>query len=120
MSIESAAFTALAPLVPITGGGAKVYPDLNDAGTAAPYIVHARVGGESPAYLENAVPEKENARVQVTSWHATRLGAKALCDQSLAALVAIGWKPLGAPVSLYDPATKLRGSAQDFTAWADR
>ena len=115
MSIESLTFNALKGLV-----ANKVYPDVNDAGTAAPYVVYQRAGGASPVYLENAVPEKENARLQVTSWHTTRLGAKALCDQVLAALVALGWRPIGGPVSLHDPITKLRGSAQDFSAWADR
>lgn len=115
MSIESETFNALKALV-----SNKVYPDVNDAGTAAPYIVYGRAGGTAPSFLENASPDKENARLQVTSWHTTRLGAKALCDQVLAALVALGWRPIGAPVSLYDPETKLRGSAQDFSAWAVR
>lgn len=108
-------FTALRGLV-----ADKVYPDLNDDGTAAPYVVYARAGGEAPSFLENATPSKENARLQVTSWHTTRLGAKALCDQVLAALVALGWRPIGAPVALFDPETNLRGAAQDFSAWADR
>jgi hypothetical protein len=115
VSIETETFSALKTLV-----SNKVYPDVNDAGTAAPYIVYTRAGGEAPNFLENAVPSKENARLQVTSWHTTRLGAKALCDQVLTALVALGWRPLGGPVSLHDPITKLRGSAQDFSAWADR
>lgn len=115
MSIESQTFAALRTLV-----ADKVYPDLNDAGTAAPYIVYQRAGGDAPNFLENAVPDKENARLQVTSWHATRLGAKALGDQVLTALVALGWRPLGAPVGLHDPTTNLRGHAQDFSAWATR
>ena len=125
MSIESAVYAALKGLVPKPAPNAsqgRVYPDVNDdhAGIVLPYIVYQRVGGEAPNFLENAVPDKENARLQVTSWHTTRLGAKTLCDQVLAALVALGWRPIGAPVSLYDPATKYRGSAQDFNAWADR
>lgn len=115
MSIETDAFTALRALV-----ADKVYPDVNDAGTAAPYLVYQRAGGRAPNFLENALPDKENARLQVTCWHTTRLAAKALGDQALAALVAIGWRPLGAPVGLYDPDTKLRGHAQDFSAWAVR
>lgn len=115
MSIEAQTFAALRGLV-----ADKVYPDLNDAGTAAPYIVYNRAGGEATNFLENALPSKENARLQVTSWHMTRLDARALGEQVLAALVALGWRPLGGPVSLRDPSTKLRGNAQDFSAWADR
>ena len=115
MSIEALVFNALKGLV-----SNKVYPDLNDAGTAAPYIVYGRAGGDAPNFLENAVPEKENARLQVTCWNTTRLGAKALGDQVLATLVALGWRPLGGPISLHDPETKLRGNSQDFSAWADR
>lgn len=115
MSIESLAFNALKALV-----SNKVYPDVNDAGTAAPYIVYARAGGQAANFLENALPDKENARLQVTCWHTTRLGAKTLSDQALAALVALGWRPIGGPVGLYDQQTKLRGHSQDFSAWAAR
>ena len=115
MSIESETFTALRTLV-----ADKVYPDVNDAGTAAPYIVYQRAGGAVVNFLENELVDKENARLQVTVWHTTRLGAKTLSDQALTALVALGWRPLGAPVGLHDQTTNLRGHAQDFSAWATR
>lgn len=120
MSIETAAYAALKGLVPLSGGAGKVYPDLNDAGTAAPYIVYARAGGDTAALLENALPSKDTARLQVTCWHTTRLAANALREQALAALVALGWRPIGGQVSLHDPTTNLRGAAQDFYAFADR
>ena len=120
MSIEGIVFSTLKGLVPLTGGGGKVYPDVNDAGTAAPYIVYNRAGGASPALLENALPSKDTARLQVTCWHSTRTGAQALREQVLTALVALGWRPIGGSVSLQDSTTKLRGAAQDFFAFADR
>jgi hypothetical protein len=115
MSIESLAFNALKGLV-----SNKVYPDLNDAGTAAPYIVYSRAGGTEAVFLENAVSSKETPRLQVTCWHTTRIGANALAEQALAALVALGWRPLGGVIGTHDPVTKLRGAIRDFSAWADR
>lgn len=118
MTIEAAFYTALRGLVTD-----KVYPDVNDAGTDAPYVVHQRVGGNTPVFMEGASPSKEFVRVQVTSWHSTRLGAVALAKQvqdALVALTAISAKPFGSAISLYDPSTKLRGCAQDFIVWADR
>lgn len=115
MSIESDVYTALRALV-----ADKVYPDANEAGTQAPYIVYQRAGGDMPAFMENSLPSKDTARLQVTCWHSTRLGANALREQTLTALVALGWRPIGGQVSLRDPITKLRGAAQDFYAFADR
>jgi hypothetical protein len=118
VTIESAFTTALSGLV-----ADKVYPDMNDARTAAPYIVYQRVGGAALTFLERASPSVETVRVQVTAWATTRTAAVTLAGQAQDALVALtsmSVKPAGAAVSLVDPATKLRGAAQDFIVWADR
>lgn len=117
MSIESEVFAALRSLV-----ADKVYPDVNDAGTDAPYIVHTRAGGVAPTFLERATPSKENTRLRVTSWETTRIAANALAKQvhdALVALTTIDVKPIGTLVALYDEDTKLRGATQDFSVWAD-
>lgn len=118
MTIETEIFTALRGLV-----SDRVYPDVNDEGTDAPYIVHQRVGGATPTFLERASPSQEGVRLQVTSWATTRIAAVALAKQvqdTLVALTTVAAKPAGDPVSLHDPDTKLRGSTQDFIVWVDR
>lgn len=123
MSIESEAYAALKGLVPKAAPYAsqgKVYADLNDDAAAPPYIVFNRAGGPAPIFMENASPSKDMARLQVTSWHTSRVAAQALGEQVLAALVALGWRPVGGAVALHDQQTKYRGHAQDFQAFADR
>lgn len=124
MSIESTTYATLKGLVPkpAPSTAGRVYADLNDdpAGVVTPYIVYQRAGGRLPVLLENALPSKDTARLQVTNWDTTRVAAQALGEQVLAALVALGWRPIGGAVALNDQTTKLRGHAQDFFAFADR
>lgn len=117
MTIESAVFTALRGLV-----ADEVYPDLNDSGnTATRYIVFQAVGGPANSFLENAVADKQVARVQVVCWvSTTRDDARDLGNQAEAALVAIGARPVGAAVARYDEVTKYRGSSLDFIVSATR
>jgi hypothetical protein len=115
VSVESLVFGALRSLV-----SDQVYPDVNDAGTAAPYIVYQVVGGTTPAFMENTAVDKEQFRVQVNVWHSTRSGARALSKQAADAMVGIGARPVSSAISLYDEDTKLRGASQDFLFWTDR
>lgn len=118
MSIESEIATALGGLV-----DGKVYPDLNDEGTEAPYIVYQRVGGQTPSLLENSALSKEFVRVQVTTWTTSRLATVALAKQvqdALVALTGIQVSAIGSAISTYDDTTQLRGAIQHFQVWADR
>lgn len=115
MSLESTIFDTLKGFV-----ANRVYPDVAPAGTPTPFYTYQQVGGSAINFLDAAVPGKENARMQINSWAATRKEAKALALQAANALrvvASLQTTVLGAQVSVYEPDTGLRGSRQDFSMW---
>jgi hypothetical protein len=124
MSLESALFDLLKPLVPTNANGTRrVYPTVAPAGVLTPYITFQQVGGEAPVFVDNAVPSKRNARMQINVWSTTQVDANAIALAIEAALVvstALQARPEGAFVATDDETTKLLGTRQDFSIWADR
>lgn len=100
--------------------GGRVFPDIAPEDTARPYITWQQVGGEPVNFVDGAVPSKKNARVQVNVWGVTRLEVSTIAAQiedALRGIVALQTTVLGAPISSYEPDTKLKGSMQDFSFW---
>ena len=117
--------SAEAAIVPLLTGlvSGRIYPDVAPSGAGLPRIVYQQVGGQAMTYLEGALPDKENARMQIVCWAATRLAAINLAKQVEAAIVAattIQATPLGARVSDYEADTQLYGARQDFSVWTAR
>lgn len=106
-------------LVQFAGG--RVFPDVAPESTTRPYITWQQVGGESVNFIDSTVPGKKNARVQVNVWADTRLEAATLAElveDMLRGVAALQTTVLGAPTSVYEPDTNLRGSMQDFSFWS--
>jgi hypothetical protein len=98
----------------------RVYPDVAPELTARPYITYQQVGGSGVNFVAAAVPSKKNSRFQINVWADSRSSAAALAIQvedALRVVAALQTTVLGAPVAMYDPETKLRGSRQDFSFW---
>jgi hypothetical protein len=117
MSLESDLYTALKAVT------TKVFPDTAPPGEATPYIVYTQIGGEAPTFLEKAVPDKENALIQIEYWAATRLETKTkikAIEQALVTATAFQASPVGAARAMYSDDVGLRGMSQDFTIWATR
>lgn len=117
--------SAEAALVPLLTGlvAGRIYPDVAPSGAGLPRIVYQQVGGQAMTYLEGALPDKENARMQVVCWAATRLAAINLAKQVEAAIVAAPAcqaSPIGARISGYEQDTNLFSSHQDFSIWTAR
>ncbi len=127
MSVESDVFNALKGLV-----ANRVFPDIAPPLTARPYITYQQVGGKSVNFLAQGAevtsgsppsplyPDKANARIQINVWADTRAKASTLAKQvenALRALTALQTTVEGAPISIYEADTKLRGSMQDFSFW---
>lgn len=115
MTVEADLFSALNGLF-----GGRFYPDVAPQGVARPYGTYQQVGGRAIAYLESAVVGLRNGRFQVNVWSDSRLTTNSLWRQVEDALVAsttLRAIPLGAPVSVYEPETKLYGTRQDFSTW---
>lgn len=99
----------------------RVHQDLAPEGEPRPYIVYQQVGGDVVNFVENSIPSKRNARVQVAVWADTRAQADAMgfrVEDALRAATGLQTTVLGAAVAEYDAATKLRGTRQDFSFWS--
>lgn len=115
MSLEARIFAALSALV-----SGRVFPDIAPEGVAKPYITYQQVGGDAVNYVEAAVPDTQNARVQINVWALTRVEASALGEQAenvLRLLTDVQTTVLGARVSVHEADTNLRGARQDFSIW---
>jgi hypothetical protein len=117
-SAEAIVSAALKALVPNGDGTFRCYPDVAPAGALRPYITYQAVGGQSPNYLSNTVA-LQNARMQVNVWADSRSAANSVMQSAIAALTGTAVKAvtIGAPVSSYEPDTKLYGSREDFSIW---
>jgi Protein of unknown function (DUF3168) len=117
--IDSTIFTALKGFVPNADGTTfRVFPDVAPENTQRPWITYQAVGGQAANAIDGPA-DRMNTRTQVNVWADSRPAATALMLQIIAALCvpAIGGLPLGAPVSDYEPDTKLYGSRLDFSIW---
>ena len=88
-----------------------------------PYIVWQGIGGESIRYGDNSPLSKRDTLVQVSVWAATRSEALAIirnAEDLLCAAPEFQCKPEGEPVGTYEEDTKLHGSIQRFSIFADR
>ena len=118
MSAEVAVFQALTGLV-----AGRAYPDVAPLAAALPRIVYQQVGGQAVNYIESSLPDRENARMQVVCWAATRLEAVSIAKQAEAAILSalvIQAEAIGARISGYEPDTGLYSSRQDFSIWTAR
>ena len=106
MSAEATIHALLSPLVV-----GKIWPDVAPSSAGLPRIVYQQVGGETINYTEGTLPDKENARMQIVCWAATRMAAINLMKQAEA---------LGARVSGHEMDTNLYSSMQDFSIWTTR
>ena len=114
MSLESDLYTALGALV-----SGRASPDVTPDNPVFPLIVYQQVGGEAFEYLEQVLPNKAHARIQVVVWSKTRLDASTLARSARVALVEGAFKATtyNAPVSLYDATLKLYGNRTDYGIW---
>lgn len=115
---EAIVFGALKSLVANGDGTYRCYPDVGPDSVTTPYITFQQVGGQSPNAL-TGVTDIQNSRMQVNVWAATRIAAVDLMQSVIAALTtdSIRGVTIGAPVSTYEPDTKLFGSRQDVSIW---
>lgn len=115
MTVEEA---IRAVLLPLASGG--VFFDAADFDTPKPYIVLTQIGGQALTYLEDVLPDKRNARIQVNVWHESRQNAVALAhavEQALVESQTLHATPENALMYRYDDVTQAKGTQQDFSIW---
>ena len=117
MSLESELTTILKTVV------TRTYPDVAPNGTLPPYCVYIQIGGDAITFVDNAVPSKRNAEMQINIFAATRAQAVSLMlgvESALTVATSIQARPVGAMRGALDDESDLRGAEQDFTIWSDR
>lgn len=118
MTVEAEIFNALQGLA-----GGRCYFDIAPdvpSPTVLPYITFQQVGGEAINFIDATLPGKRNFRMQINIWGNTRTQVSALAKQvedALRLAASLQTTVIGAPIALYEPDTKLRGSIQDFSMW---
>lgn len=97
----------------------RVFPDVAPADTPLPFATYQEIGGAPVNFTDATVPDRTNARVQITVWAASRLAASTAAAQVEAAVRAMALQPtvLTGRQALYDEESKTRGSMQDFSLW---
>lgn len=118
MTLEAKLFALLTALV-----GGRMFPDVAPFDTPRPYIVWQQIGGKVTNFVDNTVPDTENAVLQITTWHDTRASAKALALQIESALITAATlqaRPVSACVAEHEPDLLRYGARQDFDITADR
>lgn len=113
MNIETQIYAALQALV-----GGRCFPDVAPEGTARPYITFLDVGGQPISFIDDALPNREFARVQVNVWADTRIQASDLgrtVENTLRALVSLQPDVLTGRAATFDETTQYRGTMQDFS-----
>lgn len=100
----------------------RVWPDFRPPGVSQtlPFVTWQQVGGQVVSFLEGGHPGMRNARIQVNTWDASRLGANSLMraiEVEILGTGALQATAIGALTAIYDPAVKLYGARQDFSVW---
>jgi len=100
---------------------ARFMPDEAPFDTPRPYAVWQQVGGDALTYVEGALPDKENALVQIRIWADTRIEASGLSRQLEQALVAsTDFQARAASARVNEKEGDAYGNRQDFSIWVAR
>lgn len=117
MSMESELFDALRGLV-----ADRVYPTVAPEEVAAPYVTWQATGGNAVNFMDGEQPSKKNARIQLNVWSKTLGEAMRIAQQAetiLRARAALSTTVQTGQLTRYEPDTKLHGTYQFFSCWAD-
>ncbi len=117
MSLETAIDTLLKTIC------VRTFPDVAKAGTDSPYVTWQVIGGASVNYVDDAIPDIENAIVQVSVWSTRRLEANDMMRQvedAIRTSPAFSGRPVSQPNGTYEEHVELHGAIQRFTIWSAR
>jgi hypothetical protein len=113
--IETLIFDALKALV-----NNRVYPDVAPQNTVRPYLTYQQVGGVAVNFVDQTIPSQKNGRWQINVWSnsaAERASLARLIEDSLRVAPTMQATVLSAPISVYEPDTRLYGAHQYFSIW---
>lgn len=118
-SMEAILFDTLKGLV-----GNRVFPSVAPELTPTPYITYQSAGGEQAInFMDGEQPSKKNARIQINVWDKQLVSALALSQRAETALrgasTTLSTTVLSGQRTTYEQDTKLHGTIQFFSCWAD-
>lgn len=94
------------------------------AAVARPYITYFKIAGEAVNYVDDAIPDAQNAAMQINVWADRQIDADAMIKQiedAIRTAKTLQGRPMSAAIdAAYEPGTKLCGSIQRFDIWAPR
>jgi hypothetical protein len=119
MSMESLIYDTLKNLV-----SNRVFPGVAPEGTVTPYITyHSPGGGQAVNFVDGTQPSKKNARIQVNVWDKSLATALQIAQRAETAMRAaaptLSTTVLSDQACRYEEETKLHGTYQFFSCWAD-
>jgi hypothetical protein len=118
MSMESLIFDALKGLV-----DERVYPAVAPEDEPTPYIVwQVPGGGQAINFVDGGQPSKKNARIQLNVWSKSLAEALRIAQQAetiMRATTALSTTVQSDQRTRYEEDTKLHGTYQFFSCWAD-
>jgi hypothetical protein len=114
MTLEEKLTAALQAICP------RVWRGKAPVGTEQPYITYQRIGGESVVFMDNAIPDKRNALVQVNVWGGDPDALIQQVELALRSSIDLQATPQGESRDADEPDMDLLGASQDFDIWADR
>ncbi|HUX23224.1 MAG TPA: DUF3168 domain-containing protein [Burkholderiales bacterium] len=114
MSLESTMLGLLGPLV-----SGRAYPDITPDSPTFPLIVYQQIGGKVTEFIDQTLPDKDHARVQVFVWSRTRLEASQIARAARLAILGGGLaaQTYSASTSIHNAEMKLYGSRTDYGLW---
>jgi hypothetical protein len=98
----------------------RVFRGVAQVGTEQPYITYQRIGGQSVNFMDNAMPDKRNALVQINVWGGDPDALIQQVELTLRAAADMQATPQGESRDADEPDMELAGASQDFDIWADR
>jgi hypothetical protein len=114
MTLEDKLAEALRTVCP------RVFRGTAPVGTERPYITYQRLGGQSVNFIDNAIPDKRNALVQVNVWGGDPDVLIQQIELTLRTAADMQAEPQGESRDADEPDMELAGASQDFDIWAGR
>lgn len=115
MTLESSLCAVIGPLV-----ADRIFPDVAPIDTPRPYVIYQQIGGQALHYVDDLIPDKGNAEVQIGVWGESRAAVSALSrqiDDALRLSTLFQAESVSALTAVHEPDLALYGAEQDFSIW---
>jgi hypothetical protein len=102
---------------------ARTFPGFARTNTELPYCTYQRIGGQAIDFIDNTIPSKRNAEIQINVWTGTQIEADELIlqmEDALRGATAFQASPAAESSTDFDADMERYCARQDFTIWADR